>query len=136
MVAIKISEIIGFKVKDGPFDGNVFTQFISEILITHFLMHPNDNCRFHKRSDIINLFNQHSINHRFLPPYSPQVSPIEEYFSYFKSGLNSRENIIRKRNDNKLKILEILSEEFADFSGWFRNMRRYVKKALSRRYFI
>ena len=42
MVKIENSGIIGFKVKDGRFDGNVFTQFINEILITHFLMHPND----------------------------------------------------------------------------------------------
>ena len=36
IVAIKKSGIIGFKEKDGPFKGNVFTQFINGILIPLF----------------------------------------------------------------------------------------------------
>ena len=45
--------------------------------LRHTLM-DNCNCIF---------LNVNNINYRFLPPYSPQLNPIEQYFSHFKAFL-------------------------------------------------
>lgn len=44
-----------------------------------------DNASFHKRKDTIELFNQRNIILEFLPPYSPDLNPIEKKWSQAKS---------------------------------------------------
>ena len=95
-----------------------------------------DNCSFHHRRDVVNLLNSKNINHRFLPPYSPQLSPIEEYFSHFKSILISNHTLPRNNLELKIRITNILSNETINFGGWFIHMRKYIEFALARHDFI
>jgi len=44
-----------------------------------------DNVKFHKRNIIREFFQTRNINYDYLPPYSPQLNPIEEVFSALKS---------------------------------------------------
>jgi transposase len=39
-----------------------------------------DNARIHHASIVVNLFNLNGKRLIFLPPYSPQLNPIEEVF--------------------------------------------------------
>ena len=59
-----------------------------------FLM---DNVSFHKSKIIKNIANNSSNNLLFIPPYSPELNPIEEFFSLLKLGIkdnsNNRSNI-------------------------------------------
>jgi len=44
-----------------------------------------DNATFHKRTDIIEAINQSSCVLEFLPPYSPDLNPIEHKWAQAKS---------------------------------------------------
>jgi len=141
MVAIKKTGILGFKVIDGAFNGISFAEYIQTVLIPHFRLNQNDllimdNCRFHHRRDVLDLFDENNINYRFLPPYSPQLNPIEEYFSHFKSVLNSTHPFPRSRNELKDRIEFILRTESISFDGWYGKMLEYVEKAMVRQEFI
>ncbi|KAF1740831.1 hypothetical protein MXB_2336, partial [Myxobolus squamalis] len=49
-----------------------------------------DDSRFHKTTIVSKLFRQHSFNFDYLPPYGPELNPIEEIFSCLKSRYNSK----------------------------------------------
>lgn len=141
MVTIKNTGIIAFEIKDGLYDEDSFLQYINEKLSLHFINNPSDilimdNCRFHYRRDVIELLQRKNISYLFLPPYSPQLNPIEEYFSYFKATLSLIENTSNTRVELKERITNILSNSRISFSGWFVHMRRYIEIALSRQEFI
>jgi len=50
--------------------------------------------------------------------------------------LNTIHPLARTRGELKERIVGILSNETMDFGGWFRNMLRYVEKALARHEFV
>lgn len=141
MVAINNRGVIAFDTRDGAYDGNSFIEFINRKLCEHFENNLQDilimdNCRFHHKRDVIELLRVKNINHMFLPPYSPQLNPIEEYFSHFKSRLVSIHPQPSSRDELKIRILDILNKPTVTFNGWFVDMRRYIEKALARHEFI
>ncbi|KAG0439509.1 hypothetical protein DMUE_2386 [Dictyocoela muelleri] len=141
MVAIKKSGIINFEIKDGSFNGESFMCFIENKLTVHFQNNNDDilimdNCSFHHRSDVIALLDSKNIKHRFLPAYSPQLNPIEEYFSYFKSKLSSFHAIPTNSEELKIRAVSIFNNENIGFAGWFLNMRRFINMAKARQPFI
>ena len=76
-------------------------QFIEDTLAMNFADNANDvsrmdNYSFHHKIDDINTLNSKNINHRFHPPYSSQLNPIEKYFSHFKSVLISIHQLPKK----------------------------------------
>ena len=94
METIKNSGILAYNIKEGSFDGDGFITFIQKKLDVHFQNNRNDvlimnNCSFHHRKNVIALLKMKKINHRFLSPYYPELNPIEEYFSHFKTVLSS-----------------------------------------------
>ncbi|KII63212.1 hypothetical protein RF11_07893 [Thelohanellus kitauei] len=83
LVAISLSGVVHSKIFDGSVDGERFKEFLMELsqinanLSKVYIM---DNARIH-RSSVVSAFVQNSnIRIEFLPPYSPQLNPIEEYF--------------------------------------------------------
>lgn len=43
-----------------------------------------DNARFHKTKEVQEVFNQSAVQSLFLPPYSPDLNPIEKVFGGLK----------------------------------------------------
>ena len=43
-----------------------------------------DNASFHKKADLLDLFNSHNHKLIFLPPYSPHLNPIEKKWAQAK----------------------------------------------------
>jgi transposase len=86
MMAIKKTGVLKHKIQVGSYNGTLFIEFL-ESLVEHFNNNPGDilimdNCGFHKRQDVILFLERNSIRYKFLPPYSPQLNPIKEYFSF------------------------------------------------------
>ena len=52
-----------------------------------------DNVSFHKSEKVINLIKETKNHPLFIPPYSPDLNPIENVFSIFKSKLQKKEYI-------------------------------------------
>jgi transposase len=142
---------------EGNTDTNVFTSYLRQVLIPelkkikkHKLkqkeMKPKerltvilDNAAFHKSKEINNLFEKNRINALYLPPYSPDLNPIEKKWAQLKAefkkyvspwilSVNSKkekkEN--NKKEDNKSEIKskidlvdKLLTEEEKNVSMYF-----------------
>ena len=141
MCAISIDGVVGYECIRGSYNSNLFIDFILVKLVPYFRTRPNkilimDNCRFHHTRDVANIFAQNNIVFKFLPAYSPQLNPIEEFFSMLKARFSCN-----KVANPGIGIFENLSLVFScDFSsqchGFYRNMSRWLEKARIRDSFI
>jgi len=77
----------------GPVNGSVFYDFVRGTLIPNMQFYdgenPNsivimDNCSIHHVQEVEDVIQQSGILLLFLPPYSPDLNPVEEAFSYIK----------------------------------------------------
>lgn len=73
---------------DGAADKESFRQFMEEILLPQTA--PGDiiimdNARIHKKSFNLRLFEAKKVEIKYLPPYSPDLNPIEHMWSKIKS---------------------------------------------------
>lgn len=141
LCAIGIEGLIDYQVIIGAFNSNLFLDFIRNKLIPYFSLHPNkilimDNVRFHHSEIVLNMLRLNNISFKFLPSYSPQLNPIEEFFSMIKSRFNA----LRTSNPSLSIDHALISAFESNFSeqceGFFRNMSRWIEKARLREHFI
>ena len=124
LIASLSAEGIGATMSvEGATDGAAF-----ETYVRHFLL-PTlkegqivvmDNLQVHKMKRIEELIEGAAAEILFLPPYSPDFSPIEEAFSKVKSilrrvGARTREALLEATGE----ALEAVSRR--DAAGWFRH---------------
>jgi isftu1 transposase len=75
---------------DGTMDSVLFeTWFASQLLpslppSTTIVM---DNASFHRKNQLVSLAQNAGLHLVFLPPYSPELNPIENYWSWLKRYL-------------------------------------------------
>ncbi len=79
-------------VVDGAVNGDVFEAFVEQVLVPQ--LKPGDivvmdNLSSHKRDRIRELIETHQATLAYLPPYSPDLNPIELVFSKIKQQLRS-----------------------------------------------
>jgi len=79
-------------VVDGAVNGDVFEAFVEQVLVAR--LGPGDvvimdNLSSHKRVRTIELIESAGAELEFLPPYSPDLNPIEMVFSKIKQLLRS-----------------------------------------------
>lgn len=69
-------------------DGDVFQTWVEQILLPELPKNSvvvMDNATFHKRQAIITLLEQHGHSVLWLPPYSPDLNPIEKTWAHIKA---------------------------------------------------
>ncbi len=69
-------------------NSQVFYSWVEQVLLPG--LPPSsvivmDNATFHKRQDIQDLIKEHNHTILWLPPYSPDLNPIEQVWSWIKS---------------------------------------------------
>lgn len=79
-------------VLDGPMDGGAFTAYIEQVLAK--ATRPGDlvildNLSAHKTASVRAAFERCGINYLYLPPYSPDLNPIENAFAKLKRLVRS-----------------------------------------------
>lgn len=79
-------------VVDGAVNGDVFEAFVKQVLLPQ--LKPGDivvldNLSSHRRASIQSLIESAGAELRFLPPYSPDLNPIEMVFAKIKQLLRS-----------------------------------------------
>jgi transposase len=77
---------------DGPINANIFDQFVDWILLPTLRSGDilvMDNLSSHKNVSTLLKFESKGVEVRFLPPYSPDLNPIEKIFSKIKAILRS-----------------------------------------------
>ena len=83
-------------------NGEMFCDFVRGTLIPNMLpfdgLNPTsivvmDNCSIHHVAEVKSMLDDAGILLIYLPPYRPDLNPIEEAFRYVKGYLKSRDNI-------------------------------------------
>ena len=98
-VAARSSDgVIALEMDGGTCNGDKFVQFITGILIPEMYQFDGsnprsvlvmDNCAIHHVSPALQVLTDAGIVTMFLPPYSPDLNPAEELFSFVKYYLES-----------------------------------------------
>lgn len=110
IAAISCDGLLGVELTTGSVDGGKFIDFVRGTLIPN--MHPfdgmssnsivvMDNCAIHHVSEVYQLFEDTGILVLFLPPYSPDMNPIEEAFSSVKYFLQDHDELLQAIPDPK-----------------------------------
>jgi transposase len=79
-------------VVDGAVNGDIFEAFVAKVLVPELRegdVVVMDNLSSHKRTRTRELIEEAGAELRFLPPYSPDLNPIEMVFSKIKQALRS-----------------------------------------------
>lgn len=142
MAMIGREGLIAHTIKHGPFKSRDFEAFLAVWVIPFFQGHPNrmllmDNARIHHTEGVRSLLTTNNILFGFLPAYSPQLNPIEEFFSMVKSRYCDMGNRnMFPRVEERLEHLLALPMSYANqCEGFYRNMLRWVEKARNREIF-
>ena len=103
IAAITLDGVLSYQLITSNVDSETFFDFVRAFVIPNMLpydgINPNsiaimDNASIHHTQEITDLFRNAGILLLFLPPYSPDLNPIEETFSYIKYYLNLHEEFI------------------------------------------
>jgi len=139
LCAISVYGVLSFELIAGPYDSVKFCEFIQKKLVPALkndgLEHVfviMDNCRVHKTDAVENLFDKHEIAHLFLPPYSPQLNPIEETFSVVKNMYKRLENRPNNVSEIIAAVEKLLEESTIDTAPMYRHTREFLVKAKGR----
>ena len=79
-------------VVDGAVNGDVFEAFVEQVLAPELKKGDiviMDNLSSHKRARVRELIEEQQAELRYLPPYSPDLNPIEMVFSKIKQLLRT-----------------------------------------------
>ncbi len=104
-------------------DGDIFKTFLGQLLVP--ALKPGDtvlmdNLRAHKVQGIEDAIQCAGAHLQYLPPYSPELSPIEHGWSKLKESLRSLGARTSHAMQKALKIsLEAITE--SDTRGWFKH---------------
>ena len=96
--------VVAVEVTKSNVDAEVFFDYARRSLIPNMLPFNGsnpcsivimDNLSVHHTQDITHLFRQMGILLLFLPPYSPDLNPAEEMFSFVKNYLRKHDNLLQ-----------------------------------------
>ena len=138
--AIKKTGVLMCETVDGAYNGLRFASFVvslleklDELSITDSFI-IMDNCVIHKVHAVRELFNNSRHSLVFLPPYSPQLNPIEEAFSKWKNLIKgSNPSTVEDLHEAILSGFKKITE--SDCNGFYRHMRYYALQAIKREEF-
>ncbi|ESK87515.1 transposase orfb [Moniliophthora roreri MCA 2997] len=102
---------IAIRVVEGSVESFEFFDFIVKKVVPKMCLFPDaqsvlvmDNCHIHHNKALQDFLNAAEIMLLYLPPYSPDLNPIEELFSAWKAYLRCDAHLIRDANDQILTL--------------------------------
>jgi transposase len=102
----------------------VFLAFVEQVLVPALRARPDvivamDNLAAHKAEAVRNALDRAGLAHRYLPPYSPDLNPIEQAWAKLKTALRAAGARSREALEQALApTLATITAQ--DASGWFR----------------
>jgi transposase len=124
LTAICEDGVLAPLVIDGAANGKIFLAWVQQALIPELKKGDivvMDNVAFHKTKGIKDAIETVGATLEYLPPYSPDLNPIELFFSKFKNVLRSEEP--RTKENLWTKIGQIIDR----FSP--TELQNYIKHA-------
>jgi len=139
LAIISNERIIHVKLLEGAYNTNMFLVFLQECFDLHIFGPEKrivmDNVKFHKSFAVQNWFSGKKVLYDYLPPYSPQLNPIEEVFSTLKSRYHGIKPLARNAKDIMNYVTRVVQDmngtDGVCFGNYYRNMRRYLDLAFS-----
>jgi transposase len=123
LAALRHDGITAPCVIDGPINGQSFLAYVEQILVP--TLKPNDivvidNLGSHKGHAVRKAIHSAGARLRFLPPYSPDLNPIEQVFAKLKTLLRKAEERTIERVWKRIGAL-LPSFSPAECANYFRN---------------
>jgi len=123
--AVSKSGIVCYKIINGSLKSNIYLEFIKANIDT--LKNKtiiNDNVSSHKNQKIKDYCIENNIKLIFIPPYTPELNPIEEHFSELKKIYRNKEHNIMDEN-----IIDVInSSNNNNLFGYFNHSLKYLEK--------
>lgn len=121
--AIRHDRVCAPMLLDGPMDGFAFSAYVSQVLMPSLQTGDvvvMDNLSTHKTKEAESIFAQNGVRALYLPPYSPDLNPIENMWSKVKAYL--RQKAARTLHGIMYAMTEAI-ESIAkeECSGYFNN---------------
>ena len=121
--AVSIHKVEAALYGEWATNGEIFYSFIEKVLLSQ--LKPRhivimDNVKFHLQSRIRELIESKGSKIIFLPPYSPDLNPIENMWSKIKNTLRKLAPRTPKKFKKSIQIaFEQITED--DLLGWFKH---------------
>jgi transposase len=120
-VGLRLTGLVAPMVADGALNGELFVKYVRQELAPR--LRPGDilimdNLQTHKTAGVIEAVAEREARVLYLPPYSPDLNPIEMAFSKVKNELRRR----------RLRTVDDLWKAFGESIDW-------IAPAEARRYF-
>lgn len=121
--AVSISEVTSALYTKGSVNGEIFLHFIEHYLAPklkpgHFVI--LDNVSFHKVAGVQKAVESRGAQLIYLPPYSPDLSPIENMWSKVKNSLRNLGARCEETFKSAIKTA-FLTVTSADLKGWYQH---------------
>lgn len=119
--ALGFTSVLAMMTIPGAIDGEVFLAFIVQVLapkLKHGDVVIMDNLSSHKVKGVREAIEAAGAELRYLPPYSPDMNPIEPCWSKLKQSIKTAE---ARTVDALIDVIEIAIDGVtaADARGWF-----------------
>ncbi len=123
LAALSVAGIKAPMTINGAVDGAVFTEYIKQVLAPTLAAGEivvMDNLPAHKVKGIRELIEERGARVIYLPPYSPDLNPIEKCWSKIKTFLRAAKARTRAELEKALaEALLLVSSK--DAEGWFKS---------------
>ena len=131
VAAVALDGFVSVQCSTGSVNEDVFSDFLEQYLIPHLLpfngVNPRsvvilDNASIHHTRRPLELIQSVGALVHFLPPYSPDLNPIEEMFSKVKACLRENDAAIQKVEERG--VTDFVQAAFStvtqeDIFGWY-----------------
>ena len=137
-------EPVYFQTQDGAYNAEDFVDFLGA-LAEHFPQVRDgqvtlvmDNAPIHHAAIVRDFMTENGIEHLFLPPYSPDLNPIENVFGMIKRRYR-RQGVVNTREEIPERITTIIEgindDPDISMAPFYERMRLYLEKARNRERF-
>lgn len=142
LMCVTSERIVFSETKNGAYRAADFVMFLQALAFQFPAVQRGDVClvmdnaRIHHAAEVNEFFAQNQIRHLFLPPYSPDLNPIENAFGVLKRRYAQR-GVVRTRAEIERRIARVIQEMnmTLEFQPFFDRMREFVQRALNRERF-
>jgi hypothetical protein len=133
IAGIATSGLVALDLATASVTSEVFMDFAMGSLIPNMLpfngTNPRsivvmDNASIHHTHEVISLFQSVGILVLFLPPYSPDLNPIEETFSYIKGYLQKHDTLLQvipNPTDMVRSAFYSLTPQVCQYNHWIQH---------------
>ena len=132
ITAMSVDGIVAYDLTASTVNGEKFLDFLRATLVPEMMPYNGsnprsilvmDNCTIHHISDVIDFLLSVGILVIYLPPYSPDLNPIEELFSFLKYYLKQHDEVIQALNSNPIEVIKSAFNEITrdHCKAWVRH---------------